>query len=81
MSPGPKGGERKAAAVAWEIAKQILEDESRTPPDRHGQLVALARAVQPLLKARGHTREVDTIRKYIRSDLREWHPKNLKDQR
>jgi len=75
-SPGPKGGETKAAAVAWEIAEQILADDRRRPQRRHGRLTALARAVQPLLKARGHNREIDTITKDLRRSFREWEEKN-----
>jgi hypothetical protein len=76
LSPGPKGGEKKAASVAWEIAEKILEDEGGRPPRGHGRLTALARAVQPLLMERGHTREVDTITKYIRAEVCKWQMDN-----
>jgi hypothetical protein len=76
LSPGPKGGERKAASVAWEIAEQILGDEGRRPRRAHGGLTALARAIQPLLKERGHSREVDTITKDIRVSFRAWQREN-----
>ena len=76
LSPGPKGGETKAAAVAWAIAEQILADDRRGPQRRHGRLTALARAVQPLLKAGGHNREIDTITKDLRRSFREWEEKN-----
>src|SRR5437868_8854891 len=42
----------KATAIAWEIAAQILADDSRRPPRAHGWRTSLARAVQPLLKGR-----------------------------
>jgi hypothetical protein len=75
LPPGPKGGETKAAAIAWEIALQILEHDGRRPPRAHGRLTALARVVQASLKARGHNRELDTITKDIRPGLREaFHP-------
>ena len=76
LSPGPKGGETKAAGIAWQIAAQILADEDRRPPRGHGRLTAVARAVQAPLQARGHNRELDTITKYIRSGLREWEARN-----
>jgi len=76
LSPGPKSGETKAAAIAWEIAAQILADDSRRPQRAHGWRTALARAVQPLLKARGYNRELNTITKDIRPSLREWEAKN-----
>lgn len=77
LSPGPKGGETKAAGIAWQIAAaQILADEGRRPPRGHGRLTAVARAVQAPLQARGHNRELDTITKYIRSGLREWEARN-----
>jgi hypothetical protein len=75
-SPGPKGGEKKPASDAWEIAEQLLQDEGRRPPRRRGRLTALARAVQPLLMERGHTREVDTITKYIRAEVCKWQMDN-----
>jgi hypothetical protein len=78
LSPGPKGGETKAAAIAWQIAAQILADEGRRPPRAHGRLTAVARAVQGPLKARGHNRELDTIAKYIRLGLRDWEARNPK---
>src|SRR5439155_5740853 len=56
LSPGPKSGETKAAAIAWKIAARILADDSGRPPRAHGWRTALARAVQPLLKARGYNR-------------------------
>jgi hypothetical protein len=76
LSPGPKSGEREAASVAWEIAEQILANDGRRPRRRHGRQRALARAIQPLLRARGYSREVDTITKDIRPGLREWEAKN-----
>jgi hypothetical protein len=76
LSPGPKGGEKKAAFVAWEIAKQILSDEGRKPPRGHGRLTALARAVQEPLRKRGYSRELNTITKDIRAGFREWETKN-----
>ena len=76
LSPGPKSGEREAAKVAWEIAEQILADHGRRPQRSHGRQRALARAIQPLLRARGYSREVDTIAKDIRPGLREWEAKN-----
>lgn len=76
LLPGPKGGERKAASVAWEIAEQILSDEGRWPRRAHGALTALARAIQPSLKERGHSREVDTITKDIRASFRAWQREN-----
>jgi hypothetical protein len=76
LSPGPKGGEPKAAAIAWEIAEQILADDRRRPRPGRGRLTALARAVQPLLKARRHNREIDTITKDIRRSFREWEAKS-----
>jgi len=76
LSPGPKTAEPKAAAIAWEIAAQILADDGRRPPRGHGRLTAIARAVQAPLKARGHNRELDTITKDIRPSLREWEARN-----
>jgi hypothetical protein len=76
LSPGPKSGETSAAAVAWEIAIEILEHDDRMPRRAHGRLMALARAVQPLLKERGYSRELDTIAKDLRPSLREWEAKN-----
>ena len=76
LSSGPKGGETKAALIAWEIVKPILADEAKRPPRGRGRLTALARAVQSALKARGHNRELDTITKYIRPSLRDWEAKN-----
>lgn len=76
LSPGPKGGETTAAAIAWEIAEQILADDTKRPRRGHGRLTALARAVQPQLKARGRSRELNTITKDIRRDFREWEAKN-----
>jgi hypothetical protein len=76
LSPGPKGGEKKAALVAWEIAKQVLSDEGRKPPRGHGRLTALARAVQEPLRKTGYSRELNTITKDIRADFREWETKN-----
>ena len=76
LSPGPKSGETKAAAIAWEIAAQILADDRKRPPRAHGRLTALARAVQASLKAKGRNRELDTITKDIRPGLREWEASN-----
>lgn len=76
LSPGPKSGEREAAKVAWEIAEQILADDGRRPRRGHGRQRALARAIQPLLRARGYGRKVDTIAKDTRPGLREWEAKN-----
>jgi hypothetical protein len=78
LSPGPKGGETKPAAIAWEIAEQILADDGRRPPRGHGRPTALAIAVQPLLRTRGHNRRMNTITKYIRSSFKEWEAKNPK---
>jgi hypothetical protein len=76
LSSGPKGGETKAAPIAWEIVKPILADEAKRPPRGRGRLTALARAVQAALEARGHNRELNTVTKYIRPSLRDWEAKN-----
>jgi hypothetical protein len=75
-APGPKGGGRGAKSVAWEVAEEILADTSRRPMRGHGRLTALARAVQPLLEKRGHSREIDTIVKSIRASFRNWEIEN-----
>jgi hypothetical protein len=77
LSPGPKSGETKAAAIAREIARaDIGRRPQKRPPRAHGRLTALARAVQALLKAKGCNRELDTITKDIRPGLREWEASN-----
>jgi hypothetical protein len=76
--PGPKGGEKKPAGLAWEIAEQILGGQDK-PPRGHGRLTALARQVKPLLENSGHKREAETITKYIRAAFRDWENKNPDD--
>jgi hypothetical protein len=73
---GRKSGETKAAAITWTIAEQILADETKRPRPGHGRLTALARATQAVLRAKGYSRELDTITKDIRSGLQEWQAKN-----
>jgi hypothetical protein len=60
--------------LAWKFTKEILS--GREAPRGHGRLIALARQVQPRLKAAGHNLTDDTIASYIRKSLKEWEEKH-----
>jgi hypothetical protein len=75
--PGPKGGdETSIKRLAWEIAEEILLDDTRRPRRGYGRLAKLARAVNSELSRHGHQRQDDSVRKMIGPSLREWEGKN-----
>jgi hypothetical protein len=73
--PGPKGGEKKPANLAWDIAEQVLNGDAK-PLAGRGRLTELARRVQPELEKEGHKREIDSITKYIREAFKKWQREN-----
>jgi hypothetical protein len=61
-----------AQQLAWEFAKEILRSP-HAPRRGHGQLTAVARLVQPRLKAAGYVLKIDTVADYLRPGLKDWH--------
>ncbi len=74
-APGPRGGEKAVKRRAWEIAEEILRGDTR-PARGHGRRSALARLVTDVLEQEGLHREMESVRKYIRDDVRDWELKN-----
>ena len=59
--PGRKPGRESVKALVGKIALEILKDEKRRPPRRHGWRISLARMVNTELRTRGHNYEDDSI--------------------
>jgi hypothetical protein len=77
-TPGPKAGESAKAGLAWQLALEVLSDDSLRPAPGYGWLAQLARKVNSKLKKRGFQYRDDSIRRMIQPSAREWERKQTR---